>query len=76
MDKVLAALSSPLPVTKRGSAKVALIDLKDSARSVLAECFRQFGVDPVVLNGDTEGRLRREKFEACVVHLGGSAGAV
>lgn len=53
-----------------------MIDLKDSARSVLAECFRQFGVDPVVLNGDTEGRLRREKFEACVVHLGGSAGAV
>jgi hypothetical protein len=76
MDKALAALSSPLPVTKRGSAKVALIDLKDSARSVLAECFRQFGVETVILNGDTEDRLRREKFEACVVHLGAGAGTV
>jgi hypothetical protein len=76
MDKALAALSSPLPVTKRGSAKVALIDLKDPARNVLAECFRQFGVETVAMNGDTEERLRKEKFEACVVHLGAGAGTV
>jgi hypothetical protein len=76
MDTTLAALSSPLPVTKRGSAKVALIDLKDSSRNVLAECFRQFGVETVIMNGDTEDRLRREKFEACVVHLGAGAGPI
>ena len=76
MDTALAALSSPLPVTKRGSAKVALIDLKDPARNVLAECFRQFGVETVAMNGDTEERLRREKFEACVVHLGAGAETV
>ena len=53
-----------------------MIDLKDSARNVLAECFRQFGVETVAMNGDTEERLRREKFEACVVHLGAGAGTV
>lgn len=51
-----------------------MIDLQESAQSVLAECFRQFGVETVALNRDAEDRLRREKFEACVVHLGGSAG--
>jgi hypothetical protein len=76
MDKALAALSSPLPATKRGSAKVALIDLKDSSRNVLAECFRQFGVETDTMNGDTQERLKREKFEACVVQLSGNAGPV
>jgi Tfp pilus assembly protein PilZ len=76
MDNTLAALSSPLPATKRGSAKVALIDLKDPTRNVLAECFRQFGAETVILNGDAEDRLRREKFEACVVHLGAGAGTI
>ena len=43
---------------------------------MLAECFRQFGVETVTLNRDAEDRLRREKFEACVVHLGGGAGVL
>ena len=43
---------------------------------MLAECFRQFGVETVTLNGDAEDRLRREKFEACVLQLGGGAGAL
>jgi hypothetical protein len=77
MENSLAALTSSLPVTtRRGSARVALIDLKESSQNVLAECFRQFGVETVTLNGDAEDRLRREKFEACVLHLGGGAGTL
>ena len=77
MENSLAALTSSLPVTtRRGSARIALIDLKESSQNVLAECFRQFGVETVTLNGDAEDRLRREKFEACVLHLGGGAGTL
>jgi hypothetical protein len=76
MDKALAALSSPLPITKRGSAKVALIGLKDPAGNVLADCFRQFGVETIHLNGDAEERLKKEKFEACVVRLADGADSV
>jgi hypothetical protein len=77
MENSLAALTSSLPVTtRRGSARVALIALKEPSQNVLAECFRQFGVETVTLNGDVEDRLRREKFEACVLQLGGGAGTL
>jgi len=62
--------------TKKASARAALVELKEPARSVLAECFRQFGVEPVVLAADAAERLKKEKFEACVVKLGPEAQAV
>ena len=49
---------------------MALVDLKDPAQALLVECFRQFGIDTKVLNGDATERLQKEKFEACVVKLG------
>jgi PilZ domain len=69
MDKETASLSASLPAGRKASARAALIDLKDPARAMLAECFRQFGVETVILNGDAAERLRTEKFEACVVKL-------
>jgi len=36
---------------------------------MLSECFRQFGVETVIMNGDGADRLKTEKFEACVVKL-------
>ena len=48
---------------------MALVDLKDPARFLLAECFRQFGVETKNLEGDAASRLQKEKFEACVVNL-------
>jgi hypothetical protein len=76
MDKSLAALSSSLPTTRRGSARVAFVDLHDSAASVLGECFRQFGVETVALDGDAGERLKKEKFEGCVMRLQDGADSV
>lgn len=36
---------------------------------MLADCFKQFGIEAVVLTGNIQERLRREKIEACVVQL-------
>jgi len=63
----------PTLSTKKASARVALIDMKEPARNTLAECFRQFGIESVPLNGNAAERLKKEKFEACVIKLGPSA---
>jgi Tfp pilus assembly protein PilZ len=57
-------------------ARIALIDLKESSRALLAECFRQFGIESVVMSENAAERMRREKFEACVVNLGDGAETV
>jgi PilZ domain len=69
MDKAIAAIPASLSSSRKASARAALIDLKDPARATLSECFRQFGVETVILNGNAADRLRTEKFEACVVKL-------
>ena len=68
MDRSSAAASTS-HTNKRTSAKVALVDLEDPARSLLADCFRQFGMETRFLEGDAVGRLQKEKFEACVVRM-------
>jgi len=60
---------APPPRTKKASARVALVDIKEPARSLLIDCFKQFGIETLVMAGDVRERLRREKLEACVVHL-------
>jgi hypothetical protein len=54
---------------------VALVDLKEPAKTILTECFRQFGIEAVVVTGDVPDRLKKEKFEACVLKLGPEAEA-
>jgi len=76
MDKAFGTAVMPTLSTKKASARVALIDMKEPARSTLAECFRQFGIESVSLNGNTVERLKKEKFEACVLKLGPQAQAV
>ena len=66
----------PTLSSKKASARVALIDLKESARNTLGECFRQFGIESVLLTGNAAERLKKEKFEACVIKLGPEAQAV
>jgi len=65
----LVALSS----TKKFSARAALVDLQESSRSMLSECFRQFGIDVVTMTGENSKRLSKEKFEACVIRVGSEA---
>ncbi len=48
---------------------MALIGLDEPTSTVLADCFRQFGIQTVALSGDAGQRLQKEKFEAMVVRL-------
>jgi hypothetical protein len=58
------------------AARAALVDLKESSRALLTECFRQYGIETVVTSAGSADRLRQEKFEACVINLGPGAEAV
>src|SRR3989442_1345376 len=72
IDKALASAAA-IPSSRKNSARVALINVKDSARIVLSECFRQFGIGTVLMTEHAAERLRKEKFEACALKLDGDA---
>lgn len=76
MEKSFASVLPPAPVSRKAAARVALVDLKDSSRALLAECFRQFGIETVVMSANAADRLHKEKFEACVLPLANGAEAV
>jgi len=74
MDKAPVVSSPPLTSSgKKAPPRAALIDLKDPARNLIMDCFRQFGVETVIMGGGAEDRLRKEKFEACVLRVTPSA---
>jgi hypothetical protein len=75
MDKSLGTALAPIPPSKKASARVALVDLKEPAKTILTDCFRQFGIEAVAMTGDVPDRLKKEKFEACVLKLGPEAEA-
>ncbi len=66
----------PLSPSKKFSARAALVDLQESSRGLLTECFRQFGIDTVPVSGEKSERLATEKFEACVIRVGSHAAPV
>jgi hypothetical protein len=76
MEKGFGVALAPIPPSKKVGARAALVDLPESARSTLADCFRQFGVEAVTMTGNAAARLQTEKFEACVLKLGTGAEAV
>lgn len=69
MEKSLANSIAPLVTGKKAAARIALVDLKDSARVTLVDCFRQFNIETVIMGPNAAQRLRNEKFEACVLRL-------
>jgi len=73
MEKAIGTAVNPLPAGKKAGARAALVDLKEPARLLLADCFRQFGIETVVMPGNAAERLQKEKFEACVLKLGPAA---
>src|SRR5260370_37884558 len=75
MEKAFATAFATSPIRKAG-ARTALVNLKDSARSLLSECFRQFGIETVAMSANAAERLLTEKFEACVLTLDSGAEAV
>lgn len=73
MEKVTGTAVSPAPASKKTAARAVLVDLKEPVRILLSECFRQFGIETVVMPGNAAARLQKEKFEACVLKLGPAA---
>jgi Tfp pilus assembly protein PilZ len=76
MHKAFATTFALAPTVRKGAARTALVGLNESSRALLAECFRQFNIETVVMSSDAAERLHREKFEACVLGLGEGADAV
>jgi len=68
LDRALGT-SSRSTTAKKSAARAALVDIEDPARAILADCFRQFGVETVMMGQDAAERLKKEKFDACVVRL-------
>ena len=75
MEKAFASVLAPASPTRKAAARAALVGLKDSTRTLLADCFRQFGIETVVMSSNAAERLHKEKFEAFVVSLDGDAEA-
>ena len=69
MRKASGSVLAAPPPSKKASARVALVDIKEPTRSLLSDCFRQFGIEAVAMTGSIPGRMQREKFEACVLSL-------
>ncbi len=76
MTNTAGTALSQLPVHRKTTARVALFDLPAAASTLLTDCFHQFGITAATISGDDVERLKREKFDACVVALGPAAGAV
>ena len=49
---------------RRTRSRTALVSLPDQSRALLADCFRQFGIETVVMTFNAAERLHKEKFEA------------
>jgi Tfp pilus assembly protein PilZ len=69
MAAVMPVPPVPLPPPKPTTAKVAIFHLDAPAEAMLQDCFRQFNIGTVHVEGDVSQRLWKEKFEACVVPL-------
>ena len=51
------------------TARTASIHIDSACNAFLGDCFRQFGISIVPLEGDPVAVLNRQKFEACVLRL-------
>ncbi len=69
MDRVFAPVLAPGAANRKTAARAALVDLNDSSRALLSDCFRQFGIESTIMSSLAAERLGKEKFEACVLGL-------
>src|ERR1700693_4223190 len=76
MEKAFATNFAPSPIVRKAAARTALVGLMHSSRVLLADCFRQFNIETVPITSNAAERLRKEKFEACVLALGDGADSV
>jgi Tfp pilus assembly protein PilZ len=76
MDKAFATHLAPNLPRRKAAARTALVGLNEPARALLSEGFRQFGIETVIVTENAAERLKKEKFEACVLSLGEGADSV
>ncbi len=75
LDKAIASLHPQIPA-KKSAARAALVEIEEPVRTILVDCFRQFGVETVLIGSDAAHRLTKEKFDACVIRLDPASEAV
>ena len=75
MQNAVGASQASFP-QRKNAARAALFELPSGASTLLTDCFRQFGIEAIRVTGKDQDRLRREKFDACVLPLGPTAGPV
>jgi hypothetical protein len=51
------------------TARIATVHIDPACNAFLGDCFRQFGISVVPLQGDPVAVFQQQKFEACVVRL-------
>ena len=76
MEKAFATTFAPVHIARKAAARTALVGLNDPSRALLSECFRQFNIETIPITDNAVERLRKEKFEACVLALKEGADAV
>lgn len=76
MERAFPTTLAPPSSSKKAGARVALVELNESSRYLLNECFRQFGIETVLVASSASERLRQEKFEACVIKVAPGADGV
>src|SRR5687767_7908817 len=54
---------------KKATARTALINMEAAVASLLRDCFHEFQIEVVPLEGTVEARLGRERFDALVLRL-------
>jgi len=69
MDKAFTTTLAPSPIGRKAAARAALVGFNEPTFTLLSDCFRQFGIEPVRVTSEPVDRLRKEKFEACVLPL-------
>jgi PilZ domain-containing protein len=63
------SLAATANLASKVAARVAAVDVDSSAFAILHDCFRQYSIEIATLSGSINERLRREKFDACVLDL-------
>jgi hypothetical protein len=55
--------------SERVTARIASLNLDAATNGILQDCFKQFGVYIVPVEGDPMALLSKQKFEACILRL-------
>src|SRR5215467_13023403 len=65
----MSSSTSVAAIPGKITARTASVHIDSACNSFLGDCFRQFGISIVPLEGDPTAVFQRQKFEACVLRL-------